>query len=447
MNIPSNLKVALSGIRGHAPEVLTPELVYAFASALAHRMPPGPIVVGRDSRPSGIELKSAVISALSNAGREVLDIDLAPLPTTQIAILESAAAGGINITASHNPIEFNGLKLLGGDSLFIDQSTLNTILSFVREYAGGYATSEEESTDIQERAYNWHIDRLKEYVIEGDSLVVAVDAVNGAGSYIVPDLLRQMGCDVIEIATEAQKPFPHTPEPTPTNLEWTRERLKEHSYDLCVVVDPDADRLTLIDQNNSLLSEEVTLPLVLSELVSQGRTGSVVTNLSTSMMINDVARQHDIEVFRSPIGERNVIEKMQEVDAFFGGEGNGGVIDPQIHYGRDSLVGILYVINYLRRTQKPLSEIARSFDTYTMRKEKIGIDLGVTLGAYTKPLKEVFSDASLDTQDGLHFSWSDKWIHIRLSNTEPVLRIIGEAGSQKVLNELFNTATPILKEV
>lgn len=445
MNIPNSLKIALSGIRGLAPEVLTSELTYAFVSGFVHLMPEGPIVVGRDSRPSGEVLREAVIAALCDAGRVVLDAGIAPLPTTQVAILEADAAGGINITASHNLGEFNGLKLLGSDSLFIDQVVLDRIIVYVESCITKESSCDGEVEDIRTKAVRWHIERLKPYVIEGAPFTVAVDAVNGAGSYIVSAFLKEIGCEVIELATDPRKPFPHTPEPTPENLAWTQKQLAGLEYNLCVVVDPDADRLALIDESGELLSEEVTLPLVFTELLLEGRVGSAVTNLSTSRLIDDVAAQYGVEVHRSSIGERNVIDRMKEVDAVFGGEGNGGVIDPKIHFGRDSLVGILYVINYLRRTGSALSEVGQKFETYVMKKDKVNVSSGSTLQVYEESLKEVFSTATLDTQDGLHFSWSDKWVHIRFSNTESVLRIIGEAVTEEKINDLFEEVSRVLQ--
>ncbi len=322
MQLPNDLIVSISGIRGKNPGSLTQVLAYNLTLAFCKVAPEGPIVISRDSRPSGHELKKGIIEALHNSNRKILDADLIPLPTTQLAVEKAKAAGAIDITASHNPIEWNGLKFLSDNGRFIQQETLDKILAEVEKLPEKPVRPEKinkiQLEDINEKAINWHIEALKKYFVKGRQLTVAVDAVNGSGSLIVPKLLKEMGCEVLPIATNPEEPFPHTPEPTPANLIWTQQQLTDKEFDLCVVVDPDADRLALIDEKGQLIAEEATAPLVVQDLVGQGRSGKVVINMSTSRMMEDLGKKENFEVIRSKVGEINVVNEMLAQNAFFG---------------------------------------------------------------------------------------------------------------------------------
>ncbi|MEI6477812.1 MAG: phosphoglucosamine mutase [bacterium] len=436
MTIPSNLMVSISGIRGTVPEPLTAEVAYAFAWAYAAILPEGPVVVSRDSRPSGPELKGAVIRALQTQGREVLDADLIPLPTTQLAVEKTHAAGAIDVTASHNPAEYNGLKFLNNNGIFIDQATLDKLLEQVRAFSDHDGHKDGVTTDIHEQAMGWHVELLKDKVLPGKRLMVAVDAVNGAGSIIIPRLLSQMDCDLLPIAVDPTQPFPHVPEPLPANLVWTQEQLKGKQFDLCLVVDPDADRLVVIDENGRLIPEEATIPLVAQELMLQGRKGPIVINMSTSRMTEDVAAQYGSTVERSKVGEVNVVTRMQEVNAIYGGEGGGGVIDPEIHYGRDSLVGLTYVVSLIRRTGKPLSQLVDELPHYEMLKTKLPVPTGISLNEIYDKVQAKYPDAKANRLDGLRLDWADRWVHLRPSNTEPIFRIIAEAPTREEVEKL-----------
>lgn len=443
--LPKDLIISISGIRGKIPGNLTSEICYQLTRAFADIAPDGPMILSRDTRKSGLEIKNAVICALADAGRKILDIDVAPLPTTQVGILFTNCAGAIDITASHNPKEYNGLKFLGPDGLFISQQVLDDLID--KSYCVFSKNNLQPNiVNIQNKIFAHHINLLKENTFtDGRKLIVAVDAVNGAGSIIIPKLLRELNCEVIEIATDPDSEFPHTPEPTPTNLAWTQEKLKNKMFDFGVVVDPDADRLVLIDEKNNILSEETTLPLVLQELIEQGRRGKVVVNMSTSRMIEDIASQNNCLVFRSEVGEVNVINLMKKQNAFFGGEGNGGIIDPKIHFGRDSLVGISYIINSLRRTNKTLSQLVGDLPHYEMKKEKVdNVGKSKLLDIYPK-IEDSFPGGVVNKEDGLRIDFGKSWVHIRPSNTEPIVRVIAEAPTISEVESILNITNTFLK--
>jgi phosphomannomutase len=288
---------------------------------------------------------------------------------------------------------------------------------------------------LNAQAVEWHLERLNPSS-SGKSLVVAVDAVNGAGSHIVPELLSRMGCEIIPLAINPELPFPHTPEPLPKNLVWTQDQLQGKTYDLCVVVDPDADRLVIIDENGRLIAEEATIPLVAKELFLKGKRGPIVINMSTSRMAEDVAAEYGCKTVRSKVGEINVVIAMQEEEAVFGGEGGGGIIDPEVHYGRDAMVGIAHIVSLMQRTGKTISQLVDELPHYFMAKEKVkrgGLDVDTVYDS----LIAKYPEASVDRRDGLRLDFPDKWLHVRPSNTEPIFRIIAEAGSQKELEELI----------
>jgi phosphomannomutase len=448
MKIPTVLKICISGLRGQNPGSLTPEVAYAFACAFTNISPDGPIIVSRDSRPSGHELKKAVIQALHDTGRTILDADLIPLPTTQVAVEDFKAAGAIDITASHNPAEWNGLKFLGSDGMFIRQTILDRLIETVDAIKPNELSQDSISvTDIHNESVKNHIQKLKTFALKGKKLTVAVDAVNGAGSEIIPALLQELGCDVLCIATDPSQPFPHTPEPTPKNLTWTQDQLKGQLFDLCVVVDPDADRLVLIDETGVILNEEATLPLIARELIASGRTGPIVVNLSTSQMIEDIAKPAHCPVVRSKVGEINVIDMMRDQKAFLGGEGAGAGIDPKIHYGRDSLVGITYVINLLRRTNQTLSQLADELPKYAMKKDKVEISPSIDLETIYSQIITAYPDMTINKDDGLRLSADRSWLHIRPSNTEPIIRIIAEAPTEEEVTELILRSQNIIKNI
>lgn len=441
MLLPKDLKIAVTGVRGVTFTSLNEHIAFAFAEAFHRISPPGPIVVSRDTRLSGVLLKEAVMEALAKNGRKIIDADVIPLPTTQIAVEHFGAAGAIDITASHNPPQYNGLKFLDSHGTFLGQEKVDEMTSIVkREDIALAEAASFVAEDGKERAEEAHISLLEKFFVPGQKLRVALDAVNGAGSYIIPRLLERMGCETVLIAADPTQPFPHMPEPTPENLEWTKRRLEFIPFDFCAVVDPDADRLVLIDENRNILSEEMTVPLVAEEVLAEGRTGPVVINLSTSMMTDDVAAKFGAEVIRVPVGESHVVSAMKRFGASFGGEGGGGVIDPEVHLGRDSLVGIVRIVGAMRRRNMKLSELAGASKRYEMSKLKIEVARMEDLQKAYRFVANRFPKAEKDERDGLRLVWDGKWLGIRPSNTEPIVRITAESESAEEAEELVRTA-------
>lgn len=448
MPVFGNLKISISGIRGLAPEDLTPAAVYALSRAFAENLQGQSVLVSRDSRPSGRLLKPAVFQALTDANKKILDADLIPISTTQIAVRALRTGAGIDITASHNPIEYNGLKFLNSQGQFISQEVLDKIIPKAGEYLEIYQSKNVVGVgeDVNESAIAAHLALLKNIIQPGGQLIVAVDAVNGAGSFIVPRLLELMGCEVIKIANDPEQPFPRVPEPTPSNLVWTQQELKGKKYDLCVVVDPDADRLTLIDESGNLLSEEYTLPIIAASLAAGGLSGTMVVNQSTSQMIEEVVKDSEIKIMRSAVGEFNVVAAMKKYRAIFGGEGNGGVVDPQINLGRDSLTGIVHVINRLRQTGKKMSQLVAELPKFVMIKQKIDARSITDVPKFYQQVRTLYPDAQVDLTDGLRLSWpaEKKWLHLRPSNTEVIFRLIAEARTEAEIAKLSKLVSGLL---
>jgi phosphomannomutase len=449
-NIPENLKVSISGVRGHCPEILSPDVAYRFVKAYSKITPQGPIVLSWDSRSSGKLLLPAILQALKEDQRPIFQIGLAPLPTTQIAVVHSKAAGGIDITASHNPAEYNGLKFLTNSGTFLEQKEVD-LLRAAFEESPEYTPSDTQIqvSDMSQQATEWHLKAVLEKAIPGRRLTVAVDAVNGSGSFILPELLKRLDCDVIELANDPTQPFPHHPEPKPTNLTWTKEKLKGLDFDICLYVDPDADRLAALDENGDTFSEECLLPLMVTSLAKQGQTGVVVINQMTSQMTEAVAQGFNgLSVERSKVGEANVVAMMKETKAFFGGEGSGGLVDPTVHYGRDSLIGVVHLINLLRKDTRTISELVKSLPDFVLQKESRPVSSKESLPALYSKIKDWAliqnPEAHIDTRDGIRVSWDTTWVHIRPSNTEPIVRLFVEAPTQEIATNIINSTTKIL---
>lgn len=435
-----SLKISISGVRGVYPEQINEDVAYSLVCAYCELVPEGAIVVARDTRESGEVLKQTVIDALAVSRREIIDIDVAPLPTTAMAVTHFGAAGGIDITASHNPPEYNGLKFLNEKGQFISQSQAD-ILS----QAPIVPHKKQEVLNIsdgREEAIKHHLDLCAEIAESGRKLIVAVDACNASGSEIVPRLLEKLGCEVVSIATQMGEPFPHLPEPKRENLEWTLEQLEGREFDFCAVVDPDADRLVLIDERGDLLSEELTISLVVKSFLRRQKSDAVI-NTSTTSLVERLAEEAGQKCFRSAVGEKNVVEKMLETGALVGGEGSGGVIDGRVHYGRDSLVGIVHIVNLLRAEEKPLSEIVATLPEFHMSKANIPLSTDLTPGKVQEKMQELFPD-QVEVFDGLKAITADGWVQIRFSNTEPLMRVIAEAGSKEKADALVKQVQDVL---
>lgn len=437
----STLMVSVSGIRGIIGGGLEPQTIVKYTSAYAEFIGKGKIIIGRDARISGDMVKSIVVGTLLAKGLDVVDIGICPTPTVQYMVKKLKAQGGIAISASHNPNEWNALKLLNSTGQFMTPDENKMMLENLDNSQSHYSdwknlgklTQYEEGLKIHvEDVLNMQFIDIEK--IRKKKFRVLVDCVNGAGVYVIPELLKRFGCEVIEMNCEKTGIFPRLPEPLPENLKETMKAVIESRADLGVVVDPDVDRLVLITENGKPFSEENTITQAVKFVLSK-KSGNVVVNLSTTRAVDDVASAAGAKVFRSPVGEANVVLKMKETNAIIGGEGSGGVIFPALHYGRDALVGIALTLQHLTETDQSLLELKKSLPQYFIAKKKI--DLGKNNpDEIVKKLEEKYSAENINTDDGLRIDFADHWVHFRKSNTEPIIRIITESKNQKQSEDL-----------
>ncbi len=440
-----NLVESLSGIRGVVGEALTPQRIVNYISAFAHWVDGTQVVVGRDSRPAGNLIESLVISTLRAKGIDVHDIGIAPTPTVQWKTEHLNAAGGIVITASHNPVQWNGLKFISADGVFLNGEEMEEIFKMSRD---GDFTFEPWDNIGQLREIHGVIDEhiesiLDLSVIDHEAIAkkkfkVVIDAVNGAGSIALPALLEALGCEVYPINCIPNGRFPHEPEPLPQNLTQLCKAVKSYNADLGIAVDPDADRCGLVDNTGRYLVEEYTLAIAVDTVlskISQSSDHKVATNLSTTLAIEKVAEKYGAKVFRTPVGEINVVGKMVSIDAAIGGEGNGGVIFPESHLGRDSLVATALVLQRLTDIEISLHDYFESLPQFRISKNKLPLDDNDP-DAVLEKVKASDTDATVDTQDGVKLTWSDRWVHLRKSNTEPIIRVYAEAATQEKADTL-----------
>ena len=431
------LMVSVSGVRGRVGEALTPEIIAKFASgfgAWAKKRAGGgraAIIVGRDSRVSGPMFQPVVISALQSVGCDVILVGMAPTPTIQLAVEHHHAAGGLAITASHNPIEWNALKFIGPSGLFLDGTEAAEMRAIVNGEIPRAKWDELGVIETDAEAGQRHIDlvlSLPFIDVEGirkRQFRVALDCVRGAGGSFMPKLLNRLGCIVSAINVETDGRFPRAPEPVAENLGDLEKLVTESNAEVGFAVDPDVDRLALVSNEGRAIGEDYTLALA-AKVVLRHREGNIVTNLSTSRIVDDVAREQNRRVIRAPVGEVNVATRMRSENAPVGGEGNGGVILSEVHLGRDAPLGAALILQLLLEENKSLSEIVASYPRYSIVKDKLDRP-AAPLDAVYASLKKVFADAEVDTQDGLRLTWADRWVHVRPSGTEPIVRVIAEA--------------------
>lgn len=447
--------VSVSGIRGRVGAGLTPEVVATYAAgfgAWASALKQGaPIVVGRDSRVSGPLFHRVVLSALESVGCDVIDLGVVPTPTVQLAVEHHHAAGGLAITASHNPVEWNALKFIGSSGLFLDQTDS---LSFRAATDAGFArvTWDRLGTTTQDTdAVQRHLASILalKYVdvaaVRARKLKVALDCVNGAGATIMLALLDALGCDVTAIHTTPDGRFPHAPEPVAENLGDLSALVRSSGADVGLAVDPDVDRLAIVDELGTPIGEDYTLAFA-AALVLRKSPGVVVTNLSTSRVVEDAALAAGQRCVRAPVGEANVASAMQAERAAIGGEGNGGVILPDLHLGRDAPAGAALVLQLLCETGMSPSQIKAASPQYEIVKDKLDRP-EAPLGEVYAALRRAFPDAAVDTQDGLRLSWADRWVHVRPSGTEPIVRVIAEAPTRADAESLVSQSRVPLDEL
>ncbi len=428
----STLMVSISGIRGIIGDGLDPATLVKYTSAYADFIGKGKVVVGRDARITGEMVQSIVAGTLAAKGIDVVLIGICPTPTVQYTVKSIGAQGGIAISASHNPNQWNALKLLNSTGQFMTPEENYEMLASLDKALDIYNSWENIGTITNySEGLNKHVEdvlKLKYIDIEkirSRKFKALVDCVNGAGVYVIPDLLRKFGCDVIEMNCEHTGIFPRLPEPLPENLVETMKAVVQNGADLGVVVDPDVDRLVLITNEGKPFSEENTITQAVKFILSKQK-GNVAVNLSTTRAVDDVAALNNQKVFRSPVGEANVVKKMKEVNAIIGGEGSGGVIYPELHYGRDALVGIAITLQHLLEFGGTIAELKNSLPSYFIAKKKI--DLGNNKpDEIINQLINRYSNEKINSEDGLKIDFEDHWVHFRKSNTEPIIRIITEA--------------------
>jgi phosphomannomutase len=429
------LMVSVSGIRGRVGEALTPEVVATYAAAFGawatSRGASKQVVVGRDSRVSGPLFHRVVLSALQSVGCDVIDIGLTTTPTCQLAVEDHHAAGGLMISASHNPIEWNALKFIGPSGLFLESAEGAEMRALVDRGIPRATWDALGRIEPDERAVQRHIDRVLAIPfldldgIRRRRFHVALDCVRGAGAVIMPALLDRLGCTVTAINLESDGRFPRPPEPVAENLGELEALVGTSGAAIGFAVDPDVDRLALVSNAGRAIGEDFTLALA-ARVVLRHQRGPVVTNLSTSRIVEDVAAAAGVPAIRAPVGEVNVAVRMRDERAPVGGEGNGGVILRDVHLGRDAPVGAALLLQLLHEDDKPLSDIVAELPRYVIVKDKLNRPKA-RLDTVYEALRAAFPAATADSQDGLRLSWPDRWVHIRPSGTEPIVRVIAEA--------------------
>lgn len=455
---------SISGIRGtiggKVDDNLTPLDIVKFTSAYAmwvknnSKSARHKIVVGRDARLSGPMVDKIVTATLSGMGMDVINIGLATTPTTEIAVQKEKADGGIIITASHNPKQWNALKLLNSNGEFLNKEDGNLVLKMAAAEDFNYADIDNMGEVIYKDNYNdIHIDdvlKLKLVDVEAikkANFTVAIDCVNSVGGLILPKLLKKLGVNnIIELNCEATGHFAHTPEPIPENLTQISDLLKGGKADVGFVVDPDVDRLAIICENGDMFGEEYTLVSVADYILSHTK-GNTVSNLSSTRALRDVTRAHGGTYTAAAVGEVNVVTKMKEVNAVIGGEGNGGVIYPESHYGRDALVGIALFLTMMAKKAKKVSEIKKEYPAYEISKNKIQLTPEIDVDLILEKMKAKYSNEDVTDIDGVKIDFPTKWVHLRKSNTEPIIRIYSEASTAKEADELAQAIIADIKSL
>ncbi|HEY1922161.1 MAG TPA: phosphoglucosamine mutase [Tepidisphaeraceae bacterium] len=448
--------IGISGMRGTIGGSLTPAVVSRMAAALAAFLKSGGkpgqkfrVVFGRDSRPSGPWVRDAAIAALVASGIEVTDLDIVTTPGVAMMVRHLGADAGIIATASHNPIEWNGLKFLNRDAVAPPPADAQAIADLYRDDRSAYVPVEElvlSRRDTQTHAL--HVKRVVEHVdvlgISSRRYKVVLDSVNGAGCVTSATLLSKLGCQLVHLNGTPNGLFPHEPEPTEKNLVSLSDEVRRHHAAVGFAQDPDADRLAIVDENGKYIGEEYSLVLCAKWLLSR-RPGIAVANLSSSRMLDDVAAASNSRVIRTPVGEANVIQAMLANNAVIGGEGNGGVIDPRIVPGRDSLVGMAFVLQLMAATGLSISQLVAQIPRYEIVKTKFPCRREEA-NRVVAALKKRFAAEKIDDQDGIRIDWPQAWLHARPSNTEPIMRIIVEAPDRLTAEKLIGEAQSVVQE-
>ena len=455
---------SISGIRGtiggETSKGLTPLDIVKFTSAYATlirrtcTIKNNKIVVGRDARLSGPMVRNVVVGTLMGMGWDVVDIDLATTPTTELAVTMEGASGGIILTASHNPKQWNALKLLNEKGEFLNKEEGNEVLRMAEAEDFDYADVDKLGTCKIDFSYNQkHIDAVLALpLVDVDAIRkahfrVAVDTVNSVGGIILPELLKQLGVETITgLYTEPTGDFQHNPEPLERNLGDIMKLMKKGQHDVAFVVDPDVDRLAMICEDGKMYGEEYTLVTV-ADYILKHTPGNTVSNLSSTRALRDVTHKYGMQYFASAVGEVNVTTKMKEVGAVIGGEGNGGVIYPAIHYGRDALVGIALLLSHIAHEGKRLSELRATYPSYFMAKNRIDLKPDTDVPSILAKVKELYKNEEINDIDGVKIDFADSWVHLRSSNTEPIIRVYSEASSPEEAEAIGQKVMSVVMEL
>ena len=451
---------SISGIRGtiggKRGESLSPVDVVKYSAAFGQwALANGnkKIVIGRDGRISGPSISNLVAQTLVALGAEVVDLGLSTTPTVEMEVTHQKAAGGIIITASHNPKEWNALKLLNEKGEFISAEVGSIILNNAENNEIDFAPVEKlGKITLQTDHMDYHLDAIVNYSLVNKKLIekrkfkIVLDAINSSGAIFVPALLKKLGIaedQIIVLNEEVNGKFAHNPEPLPQHLNQLAAEVVNQKADLGISVDPDVDRLVLVCEDGSMLGEEYTLVAV-ADYVLGKRKGNTVSNLSSSRALKDITEKHNGTYHPAAVGEVNVVNKMKEVNAVIGGEGNGGIIVPDFHYGRDALIGIALLLSYLAESKKTAKQLRSSFPDYFISKNKIELENGINLVDIFSKIQQKYKSNPLTTIDGLRIEFENDWVHLRASNTEPIIRIIAESNFETTAN---NIANKLIKDI
>jgi phosphomannomutase len=447
-----DLLFSVAGARGIVGQGITADVVMRLSLAFCSKLPSGCVVVGRDTRPSGESLKSAVVAAVTATGRECVDLGIATTPTVEILVQKLGAVGGIIITASHNPVEWNALKFLDSRGVFISKPTGEAVYdAYVNEQFRFCDARSTGKVTRYHQAVRDHIDAIMGLqaidvdLIRRRSFRVVVDAINGAGSVIAPDVLRELGAKVVAMNCKTDGDFYRDPEPRAENVGDLAEKVRSEHADLGFALDPDADRLALVDNAGTPISEEYTLALAVDQILGLEKKGPVVTNVSTSALVDWVADRHGVDVVRTPVGEAHVVDAMFREDAAIGGEGNGGVIYPALHPGRDGILGMALILQLLASRKVSLAQQISRYPAFYMAKTKMEWEGEFSVERISGLIKGL-EPAKIDTQDGVKAVFDDGWFHVRVSNTEGVVRILAESMSPERTDALLDAAGEALSE-
>lgn len=435
--------ISVSGLRGLIGEQLTPAVAMRYVSALASTLPQGSVVVGRDGRGSGKMLAQAVCATLNAHGLDAIDLDVASTPTVGVEVRRHSAVAGVQISASHNPIEYNGLKLFNRDGRVLPKADGEKVLAGYHSDAHAWVgVNELGSTHRETEPHAAHLASVLKTVevdaVRGKKFRVLLDSNHGAGSLLGKLLLTKLGCELTVMGDSPDGKFAHTPEPIAENLKSVSEAVQQGGFDVGFCQDPDADRLAVIDEQGQYIGEEMTLALCLLQVLPKEQ-GTIVTNCATSSLSKEIAKKHNCQLMQSAVGEANVCDLMIAEKAIFGGEGNGGPIDPQVGYVRDSFVGMARILDLLASSGKTISAHVASLPPLSIVKDKIVMDAAGLPELFDK-LRVKMSDAEASMPDGLKLDWGDRWLLVRGSNTEPIVRFIAEAPSVAEAQALCDAA-------